>query len=72
MARLDVLVSPVATLRAGVLAGIAFYRDHELRFGLHAPHRVNQVAGILSAQLRPNWRRISPEARGASFAVAPR
>src|SRR5580692_8739863 len=52
--RLDVLVSPITALRAGVLAGIAFHRDDEFRFGLNPPHRINQVARILGAKLQAN------------------
>src|SRR5271166_3172722 len=48
---LDVLVAVVAAFRAGMLRGISFHRDHKLRLGIDAPHRVHQVAGIMSAQL---------------------
>src|SRR5271154_2115347 len=51
MARLDILVSPITALRAGVLARIAFHRNDKFRFGLNPPHSINQVARILSAKL---------------------
>ena len=52
VARLDVLVSPITALRAGVLARIAFHRNDKSRFGLNPPHSINQVARILSAKLQ--------------------
>ena len=51
--RLNVPVSPVPALRAGVLAGVALDGDHQLRFRLDAPHRIYQVASVLSTQLNP-------------------
>jgi hypothetical protein len=48
---LDVLVSSISALRAAVLSRVAFYRYNEFRFRLDAPHCVNQIASILSAQL---------------------
>ena len=52
VARLDVLVSPITALRAGVLARIAFHRNDKSRFGLNPLHSINQVARILSAKLQ--------------------
>jgi hypothetical protein len=50
-ARLDVPVSAIAALGAGVLSGVALNRDHELRFRFDASHRINEVASVLRAQL---------------------
>src|SRR5271169_4427234 len=48
---LDVTIAAVSAFRAGVLAGITLYGDDELGFGFNAPHRVNEIARILGAEL---------------------
>jgi hypothetical protein len=52
VARLDVAVSTVTAFGAGVLTGIALHRNDEFRFGLNAPHGLNEVAGILRAKFQ--------------------
>lgn len=49
---LGVAVAAVAAFCAGVLAGIRFYGDDELGFGLNAPHRVDEIARVLGAELK--------------------
>lgn len=49
---LDISIAAVGALCAGVLAGVAFDGDHQLRFWIDAPHRINQIAGVLSTQLK--------------------
>ena len=51
VAGLNVAVSAIAALSAAVLAGVALDGDDEFRFGFDAPHRVNQIASVLGAQL---------------------
>src|SRR5260370_29386580 len=50
-ARLDIPVSAVAALCAGVLPGDALDGNHQLPLRLDAPHRVKQVARLLPAPL---------------------
>ena len=47
---LDIAVSAIRAFGAGVLTGIAFHRNNELRFGFDAPHGIHEVAGILRAK----------------------
>ena len=49
MAGLNIPVSTIAALGAGVLAGIALDGDHQLRFRLDAPHRIYKVTSVLSS-----------------------
>ena len=39
---LDVLVSPITTLRAAVFPEVAFHRYHEFRFRLDAPNGISR------------------------------
>src|SRR5580692_10153383 len=52
MHRLDIGIAAIATLGAGVLAGIGFDGYDELGLRLDAPHSVNEVARIGSAKLQ--------------------
>jgi hypothetical protein len=35
-----------------MLTGIVLHRNNKLRFGLNAPHGINEVAGILRPQFQ--------------------
>src|SRR5579872_6624637 len=49
--RLDIAIAAVPAFRAGVLARIGFYGNDELGLRLDAPHRVDEIARVLSAKL---------------------
>jgi hypothetical protein len=50
VARLVIAVSTIRAFGAGVLTGIAFDRNDELRLGFNAPHGVDQIASVLRTQ----------------------
>ena len=49
--RPDVQVTPRVALLVGVLSGVALHGHHDSGVGLHVPHHLDEVAGVLRSKL---------------------